>query len=119
MKNYLVTYRVAVLHKKVQELRNEKLSILKMAEIEKMNWEEQKQQLLIQLRQVSHLYDLCDISHVLFQHGVTFQPNGQINPNGISSELNDRLEGALQQIETVSRQLYSVQAQVRDQTDRF
>ena len=55
--NYLVTYRVAVLHKKVQELRNEKLSILKMAEIEKMNWEEQKQQLLIQLRQVSHLYD--------------------------------------------------------------
>ena len=53
----MVTYRVAVLHKKVQELRNEKLSILKMAEIEKMNWEEQKQQLLIQLRQVSHLYD--------------------------------------------------------------
>ena len=59
------------------------------------------------------------MTHVLFQHGVTFQPNGQINPNGISSELNDRLEGALQQIETVSRQLYSVQAQVRDQTDRF
>ena len=49
-------FRVAVLHKKVQELRNEKLSILKMAEIEKMNWEEQKQQLLIQLRQVSHSF---------------------------------------------------------------
>ena len=29
-----------------------------MAEIEKMNWEEQKQQLLIQLRQVSQPYDL-------------------------------------------------------------
>ena len=28
-----------------------------MAEIEKMNWEEQKQQLLIQLRQVSHFND--------------------------------------------------------------
>ena len=59
------------------------------------------------------------MTHRSFQHGVTFQPNGQINPNGISSELNDRLEGALQQIETVSRQLYSVQAQARDQTHHF
>ena len=47
-----VLSRVTVLHKKVQELRNEKLNILKMAEIEKMNWEKQKQQLLVQLRQV-------------------------------------------------------------------
>ena len=61
--------RVAVLHKKVQELRNEKLSILKMAEIEKMNWEEQKQQLLIQLRQVlwfSALFKPWTMTHTLW-----------------------------------------------------
>ena len=43
--------RVSVLHKKVQELRNEKLNILKRAEIDRMGWRS-KQQLLLQLQQV-------------------------------------------------------------------
>ena len=36
--------------------------------------------------------------------------NGQ---NGMSTELNDRLDSALQQIETVSRQLCSVQEKIQ------
>ena len=43
-------FSVSVLHKKVQELRNEKLNILKRAEMDRMAWEEQKQQFIIQLR---------------------------------------------------------------------
>ena len=46
------SFSVSVLHKKVQELRNEKLTILKRAEMDRMSWEEQKQQFIIQLRQV-------------------------------------------------------------------
>ena len=46
-------FRVSVLHKKVQELRNEKLNILKRAEMDRMSWEQQKEQLIMQLRQVS------------------------------------------------------------------
>ena len=41
-----------VLHKKVQELRNEKLVILKNAENERLNWEENRAQLLNQLTMV-------------------------------------------------------------------
>ena len=44
---------MSVLHKKVQELRNEKLNILKRAEMDRMSWEQQKEQLIMQLRQVS------------------------------------------------------------------
>ena len=44
--------RVMVLHKKVQELRNEKLVILKNAENERLNWEENRAQLLNQLTMV-------------------------------------------------------------------
>ena len=47
------SFSVSVLHKKVQELRNEKLTILKRAEMDRMSWEEQKQQFIIQLRQVN------------------------------------------------------------------
>ena len=42
-----------MLHKKVQELRNEKLMILKNAETERTNWEDSKIQLLNQLQLVS------------------------------------------------------------------
>lgn len=42
-----------MLHKKVQELRNEKLVILKNAETERLNWEDSKIQMLNQLKLVS------------------------------------------------------------------
>ena len=47
-----IMLRVMVLHKKVQELRNEKLVILKNAENERLNWEENRAQLLNQLTMV-------------------------------------------------------------------
>ena len=40
--------------------------------------------------------------------------NGQ---NGMSTELNDRLDSALQQIETVSRQLCSVQEKIQKENN--
>merc|ERR1712130_281711 len=83
--------RVLVLHKKVQELRNEKLVILKNAENERLNWEESRNQLLTQLSLMG---------------GASL-----VSQNPSQTELNHRLDNALEQIENVSRQLCSVQDQ--------
>lgn len=83
-----VDSRVSMLHKKVQELRHEKCQIAKAAERERLNNEEQKNQLLQQI-------------HLLNQGKFLSTPKSN------SVELNSRLDNALEQIETVSRQLCS------------
>ena len=49
----ITSFRVSMLHKKVQELRHEKCQIAKAAERERLNNEEQKNQLLQQIHLVS------------------------------------------------------------------
>ncbi|CAG5098114.1 Oidioi.mRNA.OKI2018_I69.XSR.g15382.t1.cds [Oikopleura dioica] len=83
-----VDSRVSMLHKKVQELRHEKCQMAKAAERERLNYEEQKNQLLQQI-------------HLLNQGKFLSTPKSN------SAELNSRLDNALEQIETVSRQLCS------------
>ena len=66
--------RVSMLHKKVQELRHEKCQMAKAAERERLNYEEQKNQLLQQIHLVrflvKYIVKCCDIRTHIYKRNL-------------------------------------------------